>query len=484
MGTRARVSDMVTSPRPLPPVPPPPPPPSASAASGEPADAAAAPPPVAPPPPAGVVPSAARRRPALPALPAASEWPASPLVAAWSASTLVAVVLFAVSVPIDSAVYHVHVAAAFGIALLQAGSLPITMWRPWAGVAAFLVGQVAFGLLGSADPGQPWPMSVPQLILLCALLALLVLRGANRSAIALWFGAIVLPLGIAFIPGHGATPDGVVANLVTSAAVSALVLGVGLAVMSGRARLSAALDEERRTSAAEHERRLVAEERTRIARELHDVVAHSMSIIQVQATSAPYRLTGLDEAATAEFGEIAASARSAMAEMRELLTVLRDPAAEAETAPQPRLAQLPELVASVERAGVPVTLEVAPGLLDGGLAASAAYRIVQESLSNVLRHAPGAATVVTLRRADGDRAAFDLTIRNAAPPAAPTAAPTTPASATSTVHSEPGARHGLVGMRERARLVGGMIDSGPTTDGGFEVHAVLPLVGDRPEEAP
>ena len=475
MCPRARVSDMVTSPRPLPPVPPPPPPPSASAASGEPADAAAASPPVAPPPPAGVVPSTARRRPALPALPAASEWPVSPLVAAWSASTLVAVVLFAVSVPIDSAIYHVHVAAAFGIALLQAGSLPITMWRPWAGVAAFLVGQVAFGLLGSADPGQPWPMSVPQLILLCALLALLVLRGANRSAIVLWLGAIVLPLGIAFIPGHGATPDGVVANLVTSAAVSALVLGVGLAVMTGRARLSAALDEERRTSAAEHERRLVAEERTRIARELHDVVAHSMSIIQVQATSAPYRLTGLDEAATAEFGEIAASARSAMAEMRELLTVLRDPAAEAETAPQPRLAQLPELVASVERAGVPVTLEVAPGLLDGGLAASATYRIVQESLSNVLRHAPGAATVVTLRRADGDRAAFDLTIRNAAPPAAPTTAPTTLASATSTVHSEPGARHGLVGMRERTEIYGGRLEAGPSASGGFRVSARFAL---------
>ena len=173
------------------------------------------------------------------------------------------------------------------------------------------------------------------------------------------------------------------------------------------------------------------------------------------------------------------------------LTVLRDPAAEAETAPQPTLAQLPELVASVERAGVPVVLEVSPGLLDGGLAASTAYRMVQESLSNVLRHAPGAPTVVTLRRVGGDRASLELTIRNGPPPRTPQVVPSGPADAATAVSSTapvpapaPAPGHGLIGMRERARLVGGRIDSGPTADGGFEVHAVLPLVGGRPEETP
>ncbi|MBM7503734.1 histidine kinase [Agromyces aurantiacus] len=409
------------------------------------------------------------------------EWPIPPIVF-WSASGLAAVVLFSVQVPIHATAYAVPVVAAFAIGLLQAGSLPIAVWHPWAGVASFLAGQVVFGLVGAADPGQPWPVSVPQLLMLCALLIVLVVRGADRAAIALWVAAVVVPLGLAFLPDRGATPDGLVANLVTSAAVSALVLGVALAVTVSRARLSAALDEERRTSAAEHERRLIAEERTRIARELHDVVAHSMSIIQVQATSAPYRLTGLDDATTAEFGEIAASARAAIADMRELLTVLRDPAAEAETAPQPTLAQLPELVASVERAGVPVELEVSPGLLDGGLAASTAYRMVQESLSNVLRHAPGAPTVVTLRRVDGDRASLDLTIRNGPPPGTSPSTPSAPTAAPIAASSL-GPGHGLIGMRERARLVGGRIDSGPTADGGFEVHAVLPLVGGRPEEA-
>lgn len=408
-----------------------------------------------------------------------SGWPIPPIVF-WSASGLAAVVLFSVQVPIHATAYAVPVVAAFVIGLLQAGSVPLALWHPWAGVVSFLAGQIVFGMVGSAGPGQPWPVSVPQLLLLCALLVVLVVREADRAAIALWVGAVVVPLGLAFLPDRGATPDGLVANLVTGAAVSALVLGVALAVTVSRARLSAALDEERRTSAAEHERRLVAEERTRIARELHDVVAHSMSIIQVQATSAPYRLSGLDDAAKAEFGEIAASARAAMGEMRELLTVLRDPGTDAETAPQPTLAQLPELVASVERAGVPVVLEVAPGLLDGGLAAATAYRMVQESLSNVLRHAPGAPTVVTLRRVDGDRAALDLTVRNGPSPNAPPAA--APPAASPAPGSGPG--HGLVGMRERARLVGGRIDSGPTADGGFEVHAVLPLVGGRPEETP
>ncbi|KQM82371.1 hypothetical protein ASE68_02980 [Agromyces sp. Leaf222] len=408
-----------------------------------------------------------------------------PKTVMWVLTVFVAVVLYAVSVPIDAAVYHVHVAAAFGIALVQVGSLLLAMWNGWAAAAAFLAGQAAFGLLGSADPGLPWPVTVPQLILLCAVLALMVLRGSKQAAVALWLGAIVVPLVIAFVPGHGATPDGVIANLVTSGAVSALVLGAAFAVTAGRARLDAALDEERRSSAVEHERRLIAEERTRIAREMHDVIAHGMSIIQVQASSAPYRLTGLDEAATAEFAEIAASARSAMAEMRALLGVLRDPAGEPETAPQPGLAELPELVASVERAGVPVSLELAPGLLDGGPAARAAYRIVQESLSNVLRHAPGAATLVSVDRASDGRAGLELVVRNAsstdaAVDAGAGAGATGAGEAVdpSAARREPGAGHGLIGMRERVRMLGGRIESGETVDGGFEVRATLPLTAD------
>ena len=138
------------------------------------------------------------------------------------------------------------------------------------------------------------------------------------------------------------------------------------------------------------------EERTRIARELHDVVAHHMSLIAVRAETAPYRLRGLPESARAEFGSLSEVAREALAEMRRLLGVLRDdqPAA---LAPQPQLADLPALVDAARQAGVSVELSV-PAALDqvpSGVGLCA-YRIVQESLSNASQHAPGAAVTVSV----------------------------------------------------------------------------------------
>ncbi|WP_308798817.1 sensor histidine kinase [Agromyces silvae] len=387
-------------------------------------------------------------------------------IVTWSVVVSAAVPLYAVSVPIDAATYGVHVAVAFGIGLLQAGALPLAMRWPWAAVAAFLTGHVLFLLLGAAPHGAPWPVSVPQMILLALIVGLLAWRGGLRPALVLWLGGVLVPLGLAFLPDRGATLDGVVANLVTSASVTAVALGAGWLADTMRSRFTAELDEERKLGAAEHERRLIAEERTRIARELHDVVAHRMSIIQVQATSAPYRLPGLDEPVVAEFGEIAATARGAMAEMRELLTVLRDPDGEAETAPQPGLDDLPALVDSVARTGLPVTASFDESVRGGALAGQMSYRIVQEALSNVLRHAPGATTAVAVR-AQG--AAVVVTVENA-PTDAPAGAPADDGA---------GLGHGLIGMRERARLVGGTIEVGPTPLGGFRVHAVLPMSAPR-----
>lgn len=200
-----------------------------------------------------------------------------------------------------------------------------------------------------------------------------------------------------------------------------------------------------------------------------------MSIIQVQATSAPYRLAGLDEPVTAEFGEIAATARAAMAEMRELLTVLRDPGAEAETAPQPGLDDLPALVDSVARAGLPVTGTFDDLPRGDTLTGQMSYRIVQEALSKVLRHAPGATTAVAVRAAG---AAVVVSIENAAADASGEGAGEASAVPTG---AAPGAvaGHGIIGMRERARLVGGTIEVGPTPFGGFRVHAVLPISAPR-----
>jgi signal transduction histidine kinase len=240
----------------------------------------------------------------------------------------------------------------------------------------------------------------------------------------------------------------------------------------------------RQTEQAERERErgAVLEERARIARELHDVVAHHMSMIAVQAETAPYRLAAaaepgavdLPEPVLAEFAALSGAAREALTQMRGLLGVLRSERADQadnsnrrrdraitdpELAPQPKLEDVPGLVDAARRAGATVTLTmpadqspVPPGV---GLTA---YRIVQESLSNAGRHAPGAAVSVVVEQAP--RSVL-LKIRNG--PAATEGQP-----------SADGTGHGLTGMRERVALLGGSLEAGPEADGGFAVRAVLP----------
>jgi signal transduction histidine kinase len=234
---------------------------------------------------------------------------------------------------------------------------------------------------------------------------------------------------------------------------------VAIAVDSFGSRLRAqrALAAQTERAEAERDRRAVLEERTRIARELHDVVAHHMSMLAIRAESAPYRIPGLSEPARAEFGSMSAVAREALADMRRLLGILRhdEPAG---LAPQPQLADLPALVAAARQAGVSVELS-APAALDGvppGVGVSA-YRIVQESLSNASQHAPGAAVTVSVGH---DAGAVVLRVANG--PGGPPPA-------------GPGHGHGLTGMHERAALLGGSLSAGPAPDGGFVVCAVLPL---------
>jgi signal transduction histidine kinase len=207
------------------------------------------------------------------------------------------------------------------------------------------------------------------------------------------------------------------------------------------------------------ERRQAAEsERAAIARELHDVVAHSVSMIAVQAESATYTTPDLSPAARDGFQQIAGTARSSMAELRRLLGVLHEDGGAA-TAPQPSLDRLEELVeqhcAVAGAVELTVTGERVP------LAAAwelSAYRIVQESLTNVRRHAPGARTRVELGYGT-DRLTIRVTDDGPGPaPVAPRA---------------PGG-HGVPGMRRRAALVGGSLVAGPGPTGGFLVEAVLP----------
>jgi len=238
------------------------------------------------------------------------------------------------------------------------------------------------------------------------------------------------------------------------------VVTVAVDSLGSRLRAQRALATQTEHTEVERARRAVLEERTRIARELHDVVAHHMSLIAVRAETAPYRLSGLSEPARAEFAALSEVARESMAEMRRLLGVLRHDQAPA-LAPQPQLADLPALVDAARRAGVAVELSVpaALGQVPSGVGVCA-YRIVQESLSNASQHAPGAAVTVSL---DHDSGAILLRVANG------------PGGPSGSAQNDRGPGHGLTGMRERVTLLGGSLSAGPAPDGGFVVCAVLPL---------
>jgi len=202
------------------------------------------------------------------------------------------------------------------------------------------------------------------------------------------------------------------------------------------------------------------EERARIARDLHDVVAHHVSAIAVQAESARLTTEGLPEEGRAHFESIGQTARDALTEMRRLLGVLREDAnAEVARDPQPSLAHVNDLVETARAAGSPVTLT-----LEGAVASVptgvdlCAYRILQEALTNVRRHAPGSAVEVELECKPD---ALRLRVRDHGPGSA---APDTEG-------------HGLLGMRERAIMVGGTLSAGPADGGGFAIDAVLPIAG-------
>jgi signal transduction histidine kinase len=206
------------------------------------------------------------------------------------------------------------------------------------------------------------------------------------------------------------------------------------------------------------------EERARIARELHDIVAHHLSVIAVQSETARLTSPDLSDDARGRFEAIAATAREALTETRRLLGVLReDVGGEADRAPQPGLEQLNDLVDTARDAGANVRLilqgKVTP--LPAGIDL-AAYRIVQEALTNARRHAPGADVDVEVSYRDGE---VHLRVRDYGPGVA---------------DGEPVAGHGLVGMRDRATMAGGTLSYGPAEGGGFAVEATLPAIGEAP----
>jgi signal transduction histidine kinase len=279
-------------------------------------------------------------------------------------------------------------------------------------------------------------------------------RRAQLIAVGLSAAFVVLVLTH---PVPSDSEAGVLTLLLASLAPASALAGI-----AQRARAEASShDAARRAAAGDLLEHVARGERAAIARELHDVVAHHISMIAVQAETARVSTPGMPAAGAQRLSAIGDTARAALTEMRRLLGVLREDAgADApDLKPQPGLEQLNELLdvardASVS--GARLILTGAPVALDPGVEL-AAYRIVQEALTNARRHAPGAGVDVELSY--GDRA-LSLRIRDTGPGPSELA---------------PAGGHGLSGMRERAAAVGGELRTGPAAGGGFLVEATLPI---------
>lgn len=367
----------------------------------------------------------------------------------------------------------VNAQLAFLIGLAQGGAVVVALWRPvpaWLlGTAAMLVGavEVRRQLMAGDAHDFTWPWTAAGIIGQMAVLLLLALRVPTRVAAEAFAVTALLTW---LVEGQwGAahyTPTGVTA---VTLFVVVVVLGTAL---RGRREARAQLVEQTTLTAEERARRTLLEERSRIARELHDVVAHHMSVISIQAQVAPHLVEDPSEELKENLAGIRQNALEALTELRRVLGVLRseqldvprapDAAGSADDAtphaPQPTLDRLDALVENTRGAGLRVTLEVTGDRrpLPPGVELSA-YRIVQEALSNVLRHAPGATARVMV-----EHHTFGLSMMVV------NSRPTSPAPPSA------GAGHGLLGMRERAAMLGGGLWAGPEPDGGYQVSAFLP----------
>jgi signal transduction histidine kinase len=340
------------------------------------------------------------------------------------------------------------VAAAVGLVLTLS-----LAWRrriPLAVLALAIATSVVANLVGVLDEA-----TTPAIALVVAVYSV----GAHTSGLRAWIGGL----------GAAALIAANVAEQFSLGDLLFIALIVGGAWLAGRAmrhrrereraleRLTVDLEREREEKA----RAAVAEERVRIARELHDVVAHAISVIVLQARGARRSFATDPEETREALDMIEATGSEALAEMRRLLGMLRSDDEEIALAPQPSLRHLDTLAAQVREAGLPVDLSVEgePIELPPGVDLSA-YRIVQEALTNALRHAGPATARVVVRYREND---LELEI-----------ADTGLGSGASD-----GDGHGLAGMRERVSLYGGKIEAGPGDEGGFAVRARLPLDSDR-----
>lgn len=372
---------------------------------------------------------------------------------------VVSVVLLAVQAPLLVTLHGLPVGYALVLAAAHVISAPLAMWRPLPAAVLSVLAVTAQMLLVMPTEVGGWPWAVaPQLLTqLLVLLVLTVVRGWQVAGTTLAAQLVVgVVLAVVGIPWHGLTSS--LANVALFAGLALLVGSLG-AVGERLVEIREALVRERTISAEEHARRTLVEEKSRVARELHDVIAHNMSLITVQARSAPHRVGDVGPDAEAEFGELADRAAEALNQMRSVLDVLRTEPDQSGRAPIPGPDRFPELFESARTTGQEVEVHgSAPGAgeVDDEVGATA-YRIVQESLSNARRHAPGEPVRVDLVTGGGE-----LEIRVGNRLRSPLTEPTVDG-------------HGLVGMRERASAVEGTLEAGELTPGEYAVRARLPM---------
>lgn len=347
--------------------------------------------------------------------------------------------------------------ASVAIGLALAATLPLTVVRllPFASLAATVAASSAFVVVARLA----WPTTAIVAWLISLALTSLLLR--RWQAVTILVAAELAVIAAVFVPQRiNATPwDATIAE--SFAALTVWWIGENI-----RARREVRVERviTARRLQAFAERDAVARERARIARELHDVVAHHVSTIAVRAATLPYEVDDLPLPVRSALTEIAEGARAALVDLRAVLGVLRrndDDGGDGEATPQPRLTELSSLVARVSATGTPVVLRVdghERPLTDG--AEVCGYRIVQESLTNVIKHAPGSRAEIGLVYGSDD---VTICVRDDG-----AGRPYVPGN---------GAGLGLLGMRERVTMLGGSLRAGPRRDGGFEVVAKLPCPG-------
>lgn len=361
----------------------------------------------------------------------------------------VALIFFTVAWPTLHLTHVVPGAVQPFIAALAAFPVLLVRINPALGWAISAGSGLLISLAIAHQPNNDMPMQVVHILSLFVLLLAVAVRGTVPIIGVAWVATSLL-LGTTMVSEGASSVWG------WPIALGAVVLFGLLVRWLVQSRKQLVQQEE--VTEVERARRAILEEKARIARDLHDVVAHHMSLVVVQAQTAPYRVEGVTPAARAEFESIGATAREALNEIRGMLGVLRSDGQAPEHTPQPKAVDVPTLFEGALRAGVRIAWTI-----DGQLetvpdaAGLALFRITQESLSNASRHAPEAPVQVQLRVGP----IVELIVRN---------------GATATVARPVGnGGHGIAGMQARALAVGGDLTAGPSADGGFEVHARIPL---------